>query len=62
MHVDGYEAGRVKYSIRGPGAVVSEKEMMGKAAKESIEGVELRIATRTEVWEGADWGSDKDWT
>ena len=62
VHVDGHEAGRVKYSIKGPSPVVSEKEMMRKAAKESIEGVELQIATRTEVWEGADWGSsDKEW-
>ena len=49
LHVDGYEAGRVKYSINGPGAVVAEREMMGKAAKAAIEVVELRIATRTEV-------------
>ena len=59
LHVDGYEASRVKDDIKGPG---TEKELMRKAAKEAIEGIELHIATRTEVWEGTDWGlSEEDW-
>jgi dsRNA-specific ribonuclease len=59
VYVDGYEAGRVKFPIK---VVVTEKEMMGKAAKAAIEEVESQIATRTEVWEGAQWGSsDEDW-
>ena len=61
VHVNGYEASRVKDAIKGPGG---EKDLMRKAAKEAIEGVELHIATRTdsEVWEGADWDlSEEDW-
>jgi endoribonuclease Dicer len=59
VHVNGYEASRVKDIIKGPG---TERDLKRKAAKEAIEGVELQIATRTEDWEGADWGSsDKDW-
>jgi endoribonuclease Dicer len=58
--VNGYEASRVKEAIKGPG---SERDLMRKAAKEAIEGVELQIAMRTEVREeGANWGSsDEDW-
>ncbi|KAF8491147.1 P-loop containing nucleoside triphosphate hydrolase protein [Russula emetica] len=59
VHVNGYEASRVKDVIKGPG---TERDLMRKAAKEAIDGVELQIATGTEVWEGANWGSsDKDW-
>jgi len=52
VYLNGYEASRVKDVIKGPGA---ERDLMRKAAKEAIEGVELQMATRTEVWEGADW-------
>ena len=52
VHVNGYETSRVKGVIKGPS---SERDLMRKAAKEAIEGVELQIATRAEVWEGADW-------
>jgi hypothetical protein len=51
VHVNGYEASRVKGPNKGPG---TEGDLTRKAAKEAIEGVELQIATRTEVWEGAD--------
>jgi endoribonuclease Dicer len=51
VHVNGYEASRVKDAIKNPG---TEGDLMRKAAKEAIEGVEQQIATRTEVWEGAD--------
>jgi dsRNA-specific ribonuclease len=62
VHLDGYEAGREKCSIKGPGPVVTEREMMKRAAKAAIEVAELQVATRTEVWEGAQWGSsDEDW-
>jgi hypothetical protein len=55
VHVNGYEAGRVKDAIKGPD---TERDLMRKAAKEAIEGVELQIATRTEVWEDAE---REDW-
>jgi endoribonuclease Dicer len=59
VHVNGYEASRVKDVMKGPG---SERDLMRKAAKEAIEGVEVQIATRTEVREGANWGSsEEDW-
>jgi endoribonuclease Dicer len=59
VHVNGSEASRVKDAIKGPG---TERDLMGKAAKEAIEEVEQQIATKTEVWEGAQWGSsDEDW-
>ena len=59
MHMNGYEASRVKDVTKGPG---TERDLMRKAAKEAIEGVELQIAMSSEDWEGADWGSsDKDW-
>jgi endoribonuclease Dicer len=58
VHVNGYEASRVKDAIEGPGTDSTERDLMRKAAKEAIEGVELQIATRTEVREGADW---EDW-
>jgi len=51
VHINGYEASRVKDVIKGPG---TERDLMRKAAKEAIEGVELQIATRTEEWEGAE--------
>jgi dsRNA-specific ribonuclease len=58
VHVNGYEASKVKDAIKGPG---TERELKRKAAKGAIEGVELQIATRTEVWE-ANWGSsEEDW-
>jgi endoribonuclease Dicer len=57
VHVDGYEAGRVEGPIKGPCA---EGDLMRKAAKEAIEGVELQIATRKEAWEGAGWGASDD--
>jgi hypothetical protein len=61
VHVDGYEAGRVKYS--GPVAAEKdmEKEMIGKAAREAIGGVELRIATRKAVWEEWEGSPDEEW-
>ena len=52
VHVNGYEASRVRDAIKGPG---TERDLMRRAAKEAIEGVELQIAMRTEVREGADW-------
>ena len=59
VHVNGYEASRVEDAIKSPG---TERDLMKKAAKEAIEGVELQITMRTEVWEDADWGSsDQDW-
>ena len=63
VHVNGFEASRVNEAIKGPG---TERNLMKKAAKGAIEGVELQIATRTEVWEGADRPpgrglSDEDW-
>jgi endoribonuclease Dicer len=59
VHVNGYEASRVKDAIK---CLSTEKDLMKKAAKEAIEGVEQHIATRAEVWEGADWGSsEEDW-
>ena len=51
VHVNGYEASRVKDAIKGPG---TERDLTRKAAKEATERVELQIATRTEVWESAD--------
>ena len=61
VHVNGYEASRVKDATKGPGTD-TEGDLMRKAAKEAIEGVELQIATRMEDWEGADSGSsDKGW-
>ena len=51
VHVNGYEISRVKGVIKSPG---SERDLMRKAAKEAIEGVELQIARSAEVWEGAD--------
>ena len=52
VHVNGYEASRVKDASKGHG---TERDLMRKAAKEAIEGVELQIAmTRAEDWEGAD--------
>jgi hypothetical protein len=61
VYVNGYEASRVKDVIKGPQAG-AERDLMRKAAKEAIEGVELQIATKTEVGEGAEWdSSDKDW-
>ncbi len=46
VHVNGYETSRVQEAIKSPGAVVSERDIKRKAAKEAIEGVELQIATR----------------
>ena len=54
VHVNGYEASRVKDAIKGPG---TERDLMRRAAKEAIEGVEQQIATRTEEW----GSSDEDW-
>ena len=51
VHVNGYEAGRVKDTIKGSG---TEGDLMRKAAKEAIEGVEVQIATSTDDREGAD--------
>ena len=54
VHVNGYEASRVKSAVKGPG---TERDLTGRAAKEAVEGVEQQIATRTEVW----GSSDEDW-
>jgi endoribonuclease Dicer len=54
VHVNGFEASRVKDAIKGPGGTDTEGDLMRKAAKEAIEGVELQIAMRSEAWEGAD--------
>ena len=53
VHVDGFEASRVEGAIKGPG---TERDLKRKAAKEAIEGVELQIASRMEVWESTGWG------
>ena len=60
VHMDGEEAGRVKFSVKGPGPVVTDKEIVGKAAREAMETVELRIATRTELWGGWEGSPDVD--
>jgi endoribonuclease Dicer len=46
VHVNGYEVSRVNEATKGPG---TDRDLMRKAAKEATEGVELQIATRTEV-------------
>jgi endoribonuclease Dicer len=60
VFVDGYEAGRVEYPTKGPGAVVTEGEMTAAAAKEAIEYLDQRVVmmdVTTDNWEfgGADW-------
>ena len=65
VHVDGYEAGRVNLRVKHFGPVAAgkdwEKEMMGKAAREAIDKVELLIATRTEIWEEWEGSPDEEW-
>ena len=59
VHVDGFETGKVEYPTKGPGPVVSERDMMDYAAKKAIEVLEQQIAYE-ELWEDADWGNRMD--
>jgi len=61
VHVDGYEVSKAEDVIKSPD---TERNLIRKAAKEAIEEVELQIATRTQVWEGAhsqSGSSEEDW-
>ena len=44
VFVDGYEAGRVECPTKGPGSVVTEKELTSAAAKKAIEHLDQWVA------------------
>jgi dsRNA-specific ribonuclease len=63
VYVNGLEAGRAEHNIKGPGPVVSGREMVEAAAKKAIEEVEKQIAARMDLWEDIDEDDrmDEDW-
>lgn len=57
VHMGGFETSREACPTKGPGLVVTERDMMDAAAKKAIPIVERQIAYE-ELWKDEDWGNE----